>query len=99
MAQRAGRYESWRHGGYEISTDPARLDLDVIHGFCTRPIGVTGSRDGSPELQGLRRWALVTADAHELYARFGFGPLKHPRGHMVIERSPEEVWPSQAKGA
>jgi GNAT superfamily N-acetyltransferase len=25
-----------------------------------------------PKLQGLRRWQLVTADAHELYRRFGF---------------------------
>jgi GNAT superfamily N-acetyltransferase len=27
---------------------------------------------GHPDLQGLRRWMLATADAHELYARFGF---------------------------
>ena len=25
-----------------------------------------------PELQGFRRWLLVTRDAHELYRRFGF---------------------------
>jgi GNAT superfamily N-acetyltransferase len=28
-----------------------------------------------PELTGLRRWILATADAHELYARFGFERL------------------------
>jgi GNAT superfamily N-acetyltransferase len=27
---------------------------------------------GHPELQGLRRWILATADAHGLYERFGF---------------------------
>jgi GNAT superfamily N-acetyltransferase len=27
-----------------------------------------------PDLQGLRRFHLATADAHELYARFGFRP-------------------------
>lgn len=31
-----------------------------------------------PELQGLRRWTLATADAHGLYAQFGFTPLKAP---------------------
>jgi hypothetical protein len=28
-----------------------------------------------PDLQGLRRWMLATADAHELYRRFGFAEL------------------------
>ncbi len=28
-----------------------------------------------PGLQGLRRWTLVTRDAHALYARYGFVPL------------------------
>ncbi len=35
-----------------------------------------------PELQGLRRWALATADAHSLYAQFGFTPLKAPERWM-----------------
>ena len=26
-------YESWTRGEYEISTDPARLDMDVTHRF------------------------------------------------------------------
>jgi GNAT superfamily N-acetyltransferase len=49
-----------------------------------------------PELQGLRRWSLATADAHELYRRFGFAPLAHPEVHMAIERSPEELSPAPA---
>jgi GNAT superfamily N-acetyltransferase len=28
-----------------------------------------------PDLQGLRRWMLATADAHDLYTRFGFERL------------------------
>lgn len=28
-----------------------------------------------PELQGIRRWSLATADAHGLYEQFGFSPL------------------------
>ena len=35
-----------------------------------------------PELQGLRRWMLATADAHGLYAKFGFTPLKAPARWM-----------------
>lgn len=31
-----------------------------------------------PELQGLRRWMLATADAHELYRRCGFTGLGKP---------------------
>jgi GNAT superfamily N-acetyltransferase len=28
-----------------------------------------------PELQGLRRWLLITRDAHALYRKFGFTPV------------------------
>ncbi|MEA2440828.1 MAG: hypothetical protein QOH76_2252 [Thermoleophilaceae bacterium] len=38
-----------------------------------------------PELQGLRRWMLGTADAHELYRRFGFDGLKDVRRFMALE--------------
>jgi len=31
-----------------------------------------------PALQGLRRWALATKDAHALYSKFGFTPLAAP---------------------
>jgi len=37
-----------------------------------------------PELQGLRRWLLVTRDAHGLYSRAGFRPLENPGGWMEI---------------
>jgi N-acetylglutamate synthase-like GNAT family acetyltransferase len=29
----SGEILEWRRGGYEISTDPARLDLDFVHRF------------------------------------------------------------------
>ncbi len=35
-----------------------------------------------PDLQGLRRWVLATKDAHSLYSRFGFAPLKRPERWM-----------------
>ena len=39
-----------------------------------------------PDLQGLRRFSLVTRDAHGLYEKFGFTPLVRPEGHMEIAR-------------
>jgi GNAT superfamily N-acetyltransferase len=38
-----------------------------------------------PELQGLRRWMLGTADAHELYRRFGFDALHDVERFMALE--------------
>jgi GNAT superfamily N-acetyltransferase len=130
----------------EISTDPARLDLDLIHGFLTTSYWAEGipretvarsiqaslcfgayagggqigfarvitdfatfayvadvfvveSYRGTgcgklliraimdhPDLQGLRRWSLVTRDAHDLYRQFGFQKLANPEGYMEILR-------------
>jgi GNAT superfamily N-acetyltransferase len=39
-----------------------------------------------PQLQGVRRWMLGTADAHELYRRFGFDEVDNSSGRfMAIE--------------
>ena len=43
-----------------------------------------------PDLQGLRRWMLATADAHGLYAKFGFTPMKAPARWM--EKHDPEVY-------
>jgi GNAT superfamily N-acetyltransferase len=144
-------------GGYVVSTDPARLDIERIHGFlstaywatgiprnvversiansmpfglyapCGRQAGfarvvsdratyaylgdvyVEAAHRGHglgkflvscvvahPQLQGLRRWALATADAHDLYARFGFKPPANPDIHLFIERAPADLWPAPA---
>lgn len=37
-----------------------------------------------PDLQGMRRWILVTADAHELYKKYGFEQLANPDTYMEI---------------
>jgi GNAT superfamily N-acetyltransferase len=37
-----------------------------------------------PRLQVLRRWHLLTLDAHSLYQQFGFSPLQSPERHMEI---------------
>jgi len=41
-----------------------------------------------PDLQGLRRWMLGTADAHGLYARYGFKPLAKPE-RMMEKHDPD----------
>jgi GNAT superfamily N-acetyltransferase len=37
-----------------------------------------------PELQGFRRWSLVTSDAHGLYEQFGFTTLSRPQDYMEL---------------
>jgi N-acetylglutamate synthase-like GNAT family acetyltransferase len=136
-----------RFGGFLISTDKKRIDLDVVHGFLTecywakgisrstvarsiknslcfgvyragRQVGfarvisdfatyayigdvfVLEDHRGRglakrlmkcimehPDLQGLRRWSLVTRDAHSLYSQFGFTGLKSPERHMEIHNA------------
>jgi GNAT superfamily N-acetyltransferase len=151
----------WRRGEFLVSTDRARLDLDVIHGFLTNSYWVKGIsrelvarslehslcfgiydesgsegpdlakavRPGAPQvgfcrvvsdlatvaylgdvfvletyrgrglskflmecvtqhpaLDGLRRWILLTRDAHDLYKKFGFTPLKSADRYMELHR-------------
>lgn len=37
-----------------------------------------------PELQGLRRWILLTGDAHDLYRKFGWTEIADPARWMEI---------------
>jgi len=37
-----------------------------------------------PRLQDLRRWTLLTRDAHGLYRQFGFTPVKKPERYMEL---------------
>ncbi|MBW8874128.1 MAG: GNAT family N-acetyltransferase [Acidobacteria bacterium] len=39
-----------------------------------------------PDLQELRRFTLVTRDAHELYRPFGFAAVQNPARHLEIVR-------------
>jgi GNAT superfamily N-acetyltransferase len=130
--------------GYDISTEPALLNLDVIHGFLAqsywakaipKPLversiknslcwgvyhhaiqigfarvvtdratfaylcdvfilpehrdrglskALVATISAHPDLQGLRRWMLVTIDAHGLYEQFGFKLVSQPERHMEI---------------
>lgn len=44
-----------------------------------------------PDMASARRVVLATADAHSLYARFGFRPADTARV-MELLRAPEELW-------
>jgi GNAT superfamily N-acetyltransferase len=135
-------------GRYEVSTDPHRLDVDVIHTFLTEdsywspgipratverairnslcfgvyhttgqigfarivtdkatfalladvfilePHRGKGLSKGlmrcvmeHEDLQGLRRWLLLTSDAHDLYRQFGFEDLANTWRFMEILRA------------
>jgi GNAT superfamily N-acetyltransferase len=138
--------KEWTQGEYIISTDPARLDLQTIHGFLSTSYWATGRSIDTirrsiasslpfgvyhgvhnddrqigfarvitdyatlawiadvfildefrgrglskwlieviithPDLQGFRRWILATKDAHGLYEKFGFIPLRRPERWM-----------------
>lgn len=140
----AGKAPEIRFGGFLISTDKKRIDLDVVHGFLTDCYWARGIPKATvarsikhslcfgiykagkqvgfarvisdfatyayigdvfvlekyrghglgkvlmkcirehPDLQGLRRWSLVTRDAHGLYSQFGFTALKSTERHMEI---------------
>jgi GNAT superfamily N-acetyltransferase len=43
-----------------------------------------------PDLQGLRRWILATADAHSLYEKYGFTALSKPQ--FFMERHDPSVY-------
>ena len=59
-------------------------DVFVLPAYRGRGLSKTLLRTirAHPDLQGLRRWMLMTADAHTLYAQFGFAPLKDPSRAM-----------------
>lgn len=39
-----------------------------------------------PALQDLRRWVLLTRDAHGLYSQFGFTPVRAPETYMELHQ-------------
>lgn len=45
-----------------------------------------------PELQGLRRTLLATADAHELYRSYGFEDLAEPGRFLAVQRDAASIY-------
>jgi len=46
-----------------------------------------------PKLQGLRRWVLLTSDAHGLYEQFGWKSIGNPE--MWMERHDQQIYQIQ----
>ena len=67
-------------------------DVFVLPGYRGRGLGkwLIECVVSHPDLQGLRRWILATRDAHGLYERFGFTPLKKPE--IFMERHDPNVY-------
>jgi GNAT superfamily N-acetyltransferase len=63
-------------------------DVYVLEEYQGRGLGTRMMRElmAHPDLQGLRRWGLVTRDAHGLYEKFGFTAPANPAGMMEIAR-------------
>ena len=85
------------HGGRQVGlarvvTDRATFaylcDVYVLEEHHGRGLGrwLIETVMAHPDLQGLRRFSLVTRDAHALYSAFGFSALASPDGHMEIVR-------------
>ncbi len=63
-------------------------DVFTLPEFRGRGVGkkLMQSLQAHPELQGLRRWMLMTADAHKLYESYGFSALAKPDRAMEISK-------------
>ena len=84
-----GVYEGARQIGFaRVITDEATVafvsDVFVLEPWRGRGLGkwLVETIVSLPELRGLRRWMLVTNDAHGLYRRVGFTPPAHPERLM-----------------
>lgn len=40
-----------------------------------------------PKLKNIKKWMLATRDAHGLYKKLGFTPLKDPKGFMQMKKA------------
>jgi GNAT superfamily N-acetyltransferase len=89
-----GLYRSGKQIGFaRVVTDRATFaylaDVFILEshrgrGFSKQLMRVVMSH---PELRNLRRWHLVTRDAHGLYGQFGFSELRDASRHMEIHVS------------
>jgi GNAT superfamily N-acetyltransferase len=86
-----GVYEDDRQVGFaRVVTDQATFaylaDVFILESHRGRGLAkqLVAAIAADPRLQGLRRWVLVTRDAHSLYAQFGFKPLAAPDRFMEL---------------
>jgi GNAT superfamily N-acetyltransferase len=85
-------HETSQIGFARVVTDRATFaylcDVYVLEAHRAQGLGkwLTETVMAHPDLQGLRRFQLVTRDAHGLYTRFGFSTPANPDRHMEIFR-------------
>ena len=82
-----------RHVGFaRVITDFATIaylgDVFVLEAYRGRGLSswMMECIQDHPQLQSLRRWILLTRDAHKLYAKFGFESLKAPERYMELHQ-------------
>ncbi|MGK4568102.1 GNAT family N-acetyltransferase [Flavobacterium sp. 3HN19-14] len=81
-------YNGMQVGYARVISDFATIaylgDVFVLHEFRGRGLSKLLMQEvmNHPELQGLRRWMLLTNDAHELYKKFGWTDIAHPEKWM-----------------
>ncbi|MDH5479916.1 MAG: GNAT family N-acetyltransferase [Nitrosomonas sp.] len=85
-------YKDKQIGFCRVVTDCATFaylaDVFVMETFRAQGLGkwLVDCVLAHPDLQGLRRWMLSTLDAHWLYEKHNFVPLKHPDWFMEIAK-------------
>ncbi len=86
-----GAFEGYEQVGFaRVVTDYATFgylaDVFVLPSHRGQGVGkkILEAVKNHPDLQRLRRWHLVTRDAHNLYAEIGFRELESPEKHMEI---------------
>ncbi|HTX20120.1 MAG TPA: GNAT family N-acetyltransferase [Bacteroidota bacterium] len=73
----------------DFATYAYLCDVYVLEAYRGRGLGtwLMSCVVSHPALQGLRRFTLLTRDAHALYRKFGFGESKHPGRYMEIHHA------------
>jgi len=85
---------SYQIGLARVITDKATFaylcDVYVLEDYRGHGLGkwLMSVVQSHPDLQGLRRFVLITQDAHGLYEQFGFSRLKEPDRYMEIKYAP-----------
>jgi GNAT superfamily N-acetyltransferase len=82
----AGRQIGFARAVSDFATFAWLADVFIVeeqreHGYSKQLVAAVRAH---PQLQGLRRFLLGTADAHGLYQQFGFEPVKHVERFMEI---------------
>ena len=80
----------------DLATFAYLADVFVVEAFRGRGLSkwLVGCIVDHPDLEGLRRWHLVTRDAHRLYARFGFEEPPPGKHMQKVRANPYDGPPS-----